>query len=84
MGSMRRRLDRLEGSLPENHDPAIDEAMKGLTDIELELLNDALERGFDPQRSDDVPLSPEEQRAYERFLVLHAEARARRGEAHLH
>ena len=81
MASMKRRLDQLQRKVPdaEHHDPATAEALKSLTDDELEHLDGALYRGFDPQRPDDVPLSPDEWAAFERFNEFYEEARRRGG-----
>ena len=86
MRSLKRTLGRLRRSLPDpekDYEAVIAVAMQGLTDSELTLLHDALERGFDPrEEQQDMLLSPDEWAAYERFLVLYADAQRRA--THLH
>ncbi len=80
MKSMRRRLDRLQRNLPDGKnvydDPAWQEALTQLTDDELRCLRDALKRRLDPQRPDEILLSPAERAAYERLCALYKEARS--------
>jgi hypothetical protein len=50
------------------------EAMTRLTDEELDHLDSALARGFDPQKDrQDVLVTPSEQAAYRRFQTLYEE-----------
>jgi hypothetical protein len=72
VGSIKQWLGRLQRRLPEPDqydDPAVKEALRQLTDAELELLGDALDRGLDPQKErQDVLVSPA-QRALSRGSV---------------
>jgi hypothetical protein len=75
----RRRLERLGERLEiaegrDGHDPAVDTAVRLLTDDELVILRNALARGFDPQKErQDILVTPREQAAYRRFQTLNEE-----------
>lgn len=80
--TFKRRLEGLgkrleiDESRDGRHDPAVDAAVRLLTDEDLVLLRNALTRGFDPQKEQqDVLISPAEQAAYERLQVFYEEAR---------
>ena len=85
MGLSRRQIKRLEEKGSQAPVSAMQErwaleAVRHLSDRELELLDSALERGFDPQKErQDESLSPDEWAAFERFNEFYEEARRRGG-----
>ena len=78
---LRGRLDRAERSakplLRDGRDPVADEVCRMLSDQELRLLVDVLNRGIDPESGEwrEVTVSPAERAALDRFYGLYEEVR---------
>ena len=80
MAGLRSRLDRLEKSarpvLQDTYAPLVDAVLRQLSDEEVRLMGDALQRV--PEGEEyviDLAVSPEEQAAFERFETLYEEER---------